>query len=189
MESNPTNITEQYLIHNISTGNQEAFEKLYHLYYKRLCQFAFLFLKSKELSEEAVSDVFFNVWTKRQHLKSVRNIRSYLYTAVKHQAIDYLRSQVNYHKDDIDAYQLELISTDPSADDTVEHNDIRKLLQQAFDELPVRCRMIARMHFNDQLQYKEIAKILGVSRKTVEAQIAIATRKVKDIFEKNGWNR
>ncbi len=173
----------------IATGNQFAFEELHRLYFNRLCKFAFLFLKSKEMSEEAVSDVFFNVWMKRMQLKSVKNIRSYLYTAVRHQAIDYLRSQKSYPQDNINAYELEITSPEPSAHDTVERDDFRQLLQHAFDELPERCRMISRMYFNDQLEYKEIASILDISRKTAEAQIAIAVRKVKEMFEKYGWNR
>jgi len=51
------------------------------------------------------------------------------------------------------------------------------------------CALITRMYFNDQLPYREIADILQLSRKTVEAQIAIATQKIKEIFEKRRWNR
>jgi len=172
------------IVHRIALGDQKAFEGLYHLYYKRLCQFAFLTLRSKELSEEAVSDVFFNVWMKREQLTLVRNIRSYLYTAVRHQAIDYLRAKNIVPQNEVNVYELELESPEPLPDDMMEREQFSVMLQQAFDELPERCRMIARMYFNDQLQYKEIAEILDISRKTVEAQIAIATRKVKEFFEK-----
>lgn len=176
----------ELLVRKIAMGDQKAFEQLYHLYYNRLCQFSFLFLHSKELSEEAVSDVFLNVWMKREQLSQVRNIRSYLYTAVHHQAIDYLRAKNTHPHDDINVYELEMESPEPLADDVMEHEQFRELLQQAFDELPERCRMIARMHYNDQLQYKEIAEILHISRKTVESQIKITIRKVKDFFKKNG---
>ena len=185
----PIKHSDEELIRKIAQGDQRAFEELYRLYYKRLCQFAFLFLHSKELSEEAVSDVLFNVWMKREQLAPVRNVRSYLYTAVRHQAIDYLRTKNIQPQEHINVYELEMESPEPTADDVMEREQFREHLQQAFDELPERCRMIARMHFNDNLQYKEIAKILDLSRKTVEAQIAIAIRKVKEIFEKYGWDR
>ena len=180
---------DEELVRKIAQGDQRAFEELFRLYYKRLCQFAFLFLHSKELSEEAVSDVYYNVWMKREQLATVRNVRSYLYTAVRHQSIDYLRTKNIQPQENINAYELEIESSEPTADNIMEREQFRELLQQAFDQLPERCRMIARMHFNDNLQYKEIAKILDVSRKTVEAQIAIAIRKVKETFEKYGWNK
>jgi len=177
------------LIQKIATGDQRAFEGLYRLYYKRLCQFAFLFLHSKELSEEAVSDVFFNVWMKREQLTSVRNICSYLYSSVRHQAIDYLRKKNIQYQDNINVYELEIESPEHTPDDMIEREQFRELLQQALDVLPERCRMIARMHFNDHLNYKEIAEILEISRKTVEAQIVIAIHKINETFKKNGWNK
>ena len=182
------NIDEQ-LVRKIALGDQKAFEELYRLYYKRLCQFAFLFLHSKELSEEAVSDVFFNVWMKREQLVPVRNICSYLYSSVRHQAIDYMRTKNIQPHDNINVYELEIECSEQMPDEMIEREQFRELLQQAIDILPERCRMIARMHFNDQLKYKEIAEILDISRKTVEAQIAIAIHKINETFEKKGWNK
>ena len=173
---------EEELVRKISLGDQKAFEKLYHLFYKRLCQFAFLFLHSKEISEEVVSDVFLNVWIKREQLVSDQNIRSYLYTSVRNQTINYLRTKPLLSQDYINVYELEIESPDSSVDDMIDREMFHEYLQQSFDKLPERCRIIARMHFNDQLPYKEIAEILDISRKTVEAQIAIAIRRIKETF-------
>jgi len=181
---------EEELVRKIAVGDQKAFEGLYRLYYKRLCQFAFLFLHSRELSEETVSDVFFNVWMKREQLDPGRNMLSFLYTSVRNQAINYCqRANPIHFRDDINAYELEMELPEPFVDDTIDRELFCERLQKAFDELPERCRMIARMHFNDQLQYKEIAEILSISRKTVETQIAISIQKIKKTFEKYKWNR
>jgi len=180
---------EKEMLRKICFGDRQAFEELFHLYYKRLCQFAFLFLHSKELSEEAASDVFFNVWIKHEQLDPERNIRPFLYSSVRNQAINYLRTNPVHYRDIINAYELEPESADFSVEYKIDREIFHKRLQQAFDELPERCRMIARMYYFDQLQYKEIAEILCISRKTVEAQISIAIQKVKEIFEKYGWNK
>ena len=180
---------EEEIVRNISLGDKKAFKELYQLYYNRLCQFALLFFHSKELSEEVVSDVFLNVWIKRDRLVPERNIRSFLYTSVRHRAIDLLRTNSIHPKNNINVYELELESPEPSVDDTIDREQFRERLQKAFDKLPEQCRIAARMHFNDQLSYKEIAVILGISYKTVKAQIAIATKKVKETFKKNGWDK
>ena len=181
---------EEELVRKVSTGDQNAFKELFRLYYKQLCQFAFLFLHSKEMSEEAVLDVFFDVWIRREQLATMRNIRSFLYAAVRNQAIKYYeRENPIYSRDYIDVYELEVEYPEPSADEVIDRILFRERLQKAYCELPERCRMIARMHFSDQLQYKEIAEILHISRKTVETQIAIATQKIKKIFEKHGWDK
>lgn len=181
---------DEDLVRKTAMGDQKAFEELFRLYYTRLCQFAFLILHSKERSEEVVSDVFFTVWVKREHLAPERNFRSFLYTSVRNHAINCLHrdSPIHFH-DNINVYELEMKNPETSADDSLDWELFRNHLQHAFDHLPERCRMISRMYFNDQLQYKEIAEILALSRKTVEAQIAIATHKIKEIFEKFGWGR
>ena len=180
---------EEELVRKTSTGDQNAFKGLFHLYYKRLCRFAFLILHSKEQSEEAVLDVFLNVWVKREQLVPDGNIRSFLFTAVRNMAIDYQRANPVPSQDNINVYELEIESPEPSADEVMDRALFRERLQIAFEELPERCRLIARMHFNDGLPYREIAEILHISRKTVEAQITIATQKIKDIFGKYGWNK
>ena len=186
----PIKQIEEELVRQISSGDQKAFERLHRMYYKRLCQFAFLILRSQERSEEAVSDVFFNVWMKRELLIPTRNIRSFLYTSVHNQAINYLQREHPIHvQEDLNMYELEMESPEPLADEVIDRQLFRQRLQQAFDQLPERCRLITRMYYNDQLQYKEIAQILQLSHKTVEAQIAIATHKIKEIFDKCRWNK
>ena len=181
---------EQEIVRKIALGDQQAFKGLFHLYYKRLCNYAFLILRSKEQSEEAVTDVFLHIWIKREQLNPGRNIRSFLYTCVHNQAINYQqRDKPVYANDYIDVYELEMEYPEPSADDMIDRELFRERLQKAFNELPERCRMIARMHFTDQLEHKEIAEILKISHKTVRAQIVIATNKIKETFEKYGWNK
>jgi RNA polymerase sigma-70 factor (ECF subfamily) len=181
---------EEELVRKIACGDEKAYRDLFHLYYRRLCRFAFLILQSQELSEEAVADVFFNVWMKRDRLRSERNIRSFLYTSVRNQTINYIqRMNPQQPMENINVYELEIAAAEPLVDETMDNELFRQRLQHAFDELPERCRMIARLHFSDQLPSKEIAKILAIAPKTVNAQIAIATQKIKALFEKHRWNK
>ena len=177
------------MVRKISHGDKQAFRELFQLYYQRLCQFAFLILRSKELCEEAVLDVFFSLWVKREQLNPARNIRSFLYTAVRNHAIDYQRSKTTRTQNNINVYELDIESPEPSVDAEIDLELFRERLQKAFDHLPERCQMIARLHFNDQLSVKEIADIMKISPHTVKAQIVVATNKIKEIFEKYGWNK
>ena len=180
---------ENELVRRIALGDKKAFETLYYMYYKRLCQFAYLFLRSKELSEEVVSDVKLNIWIKREQLDPERNVRSFLYTSVRNHAIDCLRTKTIHVQENINVYELDIESSEPSVEEIIDRELFRERLQQAFDLLPERCRMIARLHYNDQLTYKEIAEILEIAYDTVKTQIAIATQKIKEVFEKHGWNK
>ena len=74
--------TKSSLIDKITKGDEKAFRLLFDTYYQQLFHHAFYYLASKEQAEEAVSDVFFIIWKKRETLDKIDNIESYLYTSV-----------------------------------------------------------------------------------------------------------
>lgn len=57
--------------------------------------------------------------------------------------------------------------------------EMERILQQAIESLPERCREIFRLSRMEGLQNKEIAARLGISVNTVEGQMSIALRKLR----------
>jgi len=49
MQIVPIKNIEEELVRQIASGDQRAFERLYKMYHKRLCQFAFLILRSFDI--------------------------------------------------------------------------------------------------------------------------------------------
>ena len=76
-------------------NDQQAYNDLFLHFYHSLHQFAFSLLKSKQLAEEAVSDVFIKIWQKRDTLESITNLRLYLFTSTRNAALNYLKPE-NY---------------------------------------------------------------------------------------------
>ena len=74
-------------------NNQQAYSELFLHFYPSLQQFAFSFLKSKQLSEEAVSDVFIKIWENRKTLHTITNLKFYLFTSTRNTALNYLKKQ------------------------------------------------------------------------------------------------
>ena len=65
--------------------------------------------------------------------------------------------------------------------------EFRINIRKSIEQLPPECKLIFKMLVNDQLAYKEISEILNLSRKTVEAQVAIAYKKIT-VLLKNIYN-
>ena len=61
---------------------------------------------------------------------------------------------------------------------------VRKI-QEILDHIPKKSRQIFEMNKLDELKYKEISEILGVSVKTVESHMAIALRTIRNMVVKN----
>jgi len=161
-----------------------AFEELHKTYYSTLCNFTFSYLKERESCEEVVSDVFVALWQKRKELENIRNIKSYLYTCSKNLSIDLIRKNAIRIQPDTNCYEIEIPDTDDHFLSPIELKEFRTKMNEAIEQLPPQCKMIFKMFVNDQLAYKEIAEILNLSRKTVEAQITIAYRKIAQNLKK-----
>jgi RNA polymerase sigma-70 factor (ECF subfamily) len=56
--------------------------------------------------------------------------------------------------------------------------EMLRRIQQAIQQLPPKCQLIFKLIKEDELHYKEVAELLGLSVKTVENQMTIALRKL-----------
>lgn len=162
----------------------KSFAELHGFFYPVLVEFAFSYLKIQLSCEEVVDDVFVNLWEKRDKLENIRNIKSYLYTCTRNKALDYLRKNNQEPNFESDLFVIESIKYENEVDADVENEEFIEMLQIAIDQLPTKCKMIFKMHINDNLKNAEIAEIMGIAKKTVEAQIYIAYQKLTCILKK-----
>jgi RNA polymerase sigma-70 factor (family 1) len=155
-----------------------AYKELFTSYYTNLFHFALSLVKSKQLAEEIVSDVFLKIWQKRKGLGKIKNLKVYLYIAIKNTALNYLEKQKRTSTDNIDQFTEEIKSIYFNPEQLMITADMVAMIRHAIDDLPVRCQMIFKLVKEDDLRYKEVAAILNISEKTVENQLAIAIRKI-----------
>ena len=92
----------EILLAKIAEGDEKAFHRIWDIYYLKLFRVALYFIRSKELSEEVVSDIFFILWQKRNMLPKIDDLDKYLYVAVKNQALQYFKKQGLQNNEPID---------------------------------------------------------------------------------------
>lgn len=172
------------LIPNIIQGDEKSFRLLFDMYYQKLFHLAIYYLSSKESAEEVVSDVFYTIWNRKETLHEIENIESYLYISVKNQSLHYIRRSNIPDCTTLDLYQIELIADDNNPESTLLDQEQQELLQKAIDSLPEKCREVFRLFLSDRLKQKEIAALLDISQKTVEAHIATAYKKIHAYLKK-----
>lgn len=157
----------------------QAFEKVFADWFGRLYAYAMSVVKDEGTAEEVVQAVFCRIWEKRERLQVHASLKAYLYGSVYHECMDWLR-----HRKRVKAHRRHAIHTGSrlrteSAAAKVELGELEKKLQQAIDELPDQCRAIFCLSRYGELGYKEIAGQLGISVKTVEAQISKALKRLR----------
>jgi RNA polymerase sigma-70 factor (family 1) len=159
-------------------ADQVAYKELFLLLHSRLKQFAYSMLKSKEEAEELVSDVFIRIWEKRDQLTTIESPLLYFYTTVKNLALNRLSKQKRQLNNSPEDWLVQLNSIYFDPEKLMMTEEMMRKIRLAINDLPPRCRIIFKLIKEDGLKYKETAELLQLSVKTVEAQMAIALRRL-----------
>lgn len=158
-------------------GNMQSYDELYRLLCAGLIHFSASVVGSFHLAEEIVSDVFITIWQKREQLASVRHPGMYIYICVRNSSLNALpgseKSRIPFDCLDTDA-----LSVIPDIEQRLISSEVSRIVERAIRELPGRCQLIFRLIKMDGLTYKETASLLDISPKTVDAQLAIAIKKL-----------
>lgn len=158
--------------------DQQAYKELFTALYSALCPFARSIVKAKEPAEEIVSDVFIKVWEKRKELDKIKNLKVYLYVAIRNIAFNYLDKQKRTATSHLEDFHTEFTSVYFDPEQLLITADMLALIQKAIDNLPPKCKMIFKLAKEEGFKYREVAEILDISVKTVENQLAIALCKI-----------
>lgn len=159
-------------IERIREGDAKAFERLFYTYAEALIRFARRYVTDVPTAENIVQDVFVSVWEKRSDLDSSKNIKTYLYVAVRNRAFSILRHEEVRRRGADTLRRVEASVRTP--EELLNAKEIAKEVRLAVNALPERCRLVFSMNRYDGLTYREIAEIEGVSVKTVETQMGRA---------------
>lgn len=166
-----------HLFQDICLNNSErSYDALYLLLSRRLIHFAASIVGSMVLAEEVVSDVFIMVWQKKRELQAVEQPMVYLYRCTRNRSINSLKQKkqfINY--DEVDNQEMILV---PDIEERMLNSEVKQLLERAVNKLPARCQLIFRLVRIEGLSYQEVASLLEISTKTVDAQLAIAIKRV-----------
>lgn len=154
-----------------------TFRKYYDLYYDQLCHFLNFYTQDITVIEDVVQEVYLKLWENRDEIE-IQYIKTYLFHAAKNKVLNHLRDEQNRHyllenwfnqqkqeKQGKECYDLEQFTT---------------LLYKAIDQLPEKCREIFLLSRQEKLTYKQIAEKLDISVKTVEAQMGIALKRIRE---------
>ena len=173
----PDPAADRELLARVRTGDSAAFESLFRTRYAELVELAEGILRERAAAEDAAQEVMLELWRRRETMVLETSLRAYLLRAVRNRALNQVRhEQVRRRADP------EVLSPGGSApaDRDVLEEEIDSALRRAVAELPQRCREVFELSRVHGLKYAEIARVLDISVKTVEAQMGKAIRVLRE---------
>lgn len=161
-------------IERLINGDEKAFHRFMEHYSSRLYYYAFGLLGRKEMAEEVVSDVFFEVWKNRQGLAQIEYMNAWLQTITYRKAISYLRKEIGKNAlsfDEIDDFFFEPVQTPD--EEIISKEEVAKI-NCAIEKLPPKCKHVFFLAKIEGLPYIQIAEMLQISVQTINYHIAYA---------------
>jgi RNA polymerase sigma-70 factor (ECF subfamily) len=168
-----------FLQHRVGLHRDErSYKSLFLFFHKDLLRFAFSIVKSQEASEEIVSDVMMKLWSLREGILQISNLKLYLFQAIKNTSLNYLSRNQNYTSWDIEhvSIQPNLGVYDP--EEEMLQEELLGKIAAAIDELPPKCQMVYKLVREDGFSYKEVAEIMSISENTVDRHLNNALHKL-----------
>ena len=169
------------LVEKIQQGDHDAFEGLFRNHYADLCRFACHYVKSSEIAEDLVQNVFLKIWQNHRNWRPRRTVKSYLYKAVHNQARNYARRK-SVEKKWEEETAVSNVAHSPSSEAAWYEKELFTALEKPIEQLPKRCRMVFVLSRVNGLKYAEIAETLGISVRTVEVQMGRALEKLRRVL-------
>ena len=161
----------------IRAGDFNAFRALFDNFYVPLCRYTLNFIHDTYLSDDIVQEVFIKIWEERGRIKIDKSVKSYLYTAVKNKCLDKLRSE-NIRSVHSKSFFEEKDQIIESVE--MEYNEFRCHLSACVEKLPPRCKDVFTYSRFQDMKQEKIASEMGISLKTVKAQMGKALKLVRD---------
>lgn len=134
-------------------------------------------VRSEEVTAEIVQDLFISLWDKRAS-QSIKHLPSYLYTAVKNKALNYMEAQV-VRKNYWDYCRKFFLDRDNATENTVEFDELMEAIETGMQHLPEKSQKVFRLNRLEGRSIPEIADTLNLSEKAIQYHLTLSLKKLR----------
>lgn len=152
----------------LKQGNEDAMRQLFLETQPKIFNYLLRFTGNREVAEDLTQESFINFWLSLYRIESDHSCVAYLFTIARHHALNHIQRTVRTVPID-EEHQVFLNGKCANA----ENSEVYLIddYQKAIDSLPKRCKETFLLSRFSDLQYSEIAVIMGVSVQTVKNQM------------------
>lgn len=170
--------SDEEMMARVRQDDEAALRRLLRKYQRPLGDFSHSLLRSRDLADEAVSNVFLNIWRRRATLAIKTTVRSYLFAATSNQSINLWNAKKRHATIGLtDVLARKLV--DPRASDTdLLYRELHDEVEALLALLPAQRQLVFRLNRLEGLSYREIARKLKLSQSTVQNHMTQATRQL-----------
>lgn len=182
-------MNERELIARLQKRDEAAFEELIRQYEKKVYTLCFRMCGNSEDAEEAAQDAFLALWRGIDRFRQESSLSTWIYRLATNACIDTLRRRKkqsgSVSLDDEELF-VDAVDTSPQPQETVEHRETQKLLQEGLSALPEEYRKVLILREIEGLSYTEIAESASIELGTVKSRISRGRSLLRNFLSGNG---
>ena len=162
---------DNLLMRRAANGDKEAFETLVLRHREHAVRFAARFTANRYDAEDIVQECFAKLYVRREQWKDGASFKAYLYTMIRNRCTDFFR--LKREKPEVSEEELELISREGLPEE-------RERIFDTVSRLKPEYRTALYLFAYEQMNYREIAKVMGKT----QAQIKITLHRARKSLKK-----
>lgn len=165
---------ERRLKKDLSEGLLASYRFVINTYYDPLLKYATRLFLEEAPAKDLVQECFIKLWEQREKAITIVSLKNYLYRSVYNGFIDQKRKNKGHIPFEEIHAGLLLEYNEAFSSESIQEQ--LKLLNEEIEKLPPRCKETFLLNKKEGLNHAEISSYMGVSVRTVEAQIIKAYR-------------
>lgn len=170
-------IADATLVRRLKQGDMDGYEELYRLHARRLYNLAWRMLGNASDAEDALQEVFLQVFRKIDGYRGESALGTWIYRLAMNLCVDRTRSRAAH-----DDQKTEALDPVRMAEPGVQVPDMtlsRLDLERAIAVLPEGCRAAFLLHDVEGFEHREVAAILGIAEGTSKSQVHKARLRIR----------
>jgi len=173
-----SSISDTTLWEKLKSGDRNAFKDIYENEFQFLFHYGLKVIMDSQMVEDAIQELFIELWDAKQRLSSTDSIRKYVAISLKRKLI---KKQIKQRKTDLkENFTDGQFNVEVNIEDEIIAGEIseeqKSNLEDAISELAPRQKEVMYLRFNSGIDNEGIAEILNISNQSVRNLISTAIK-------------
>jgi RNA polymerase sigma-70 factor, ECF subfamily len=184
--------SDQQLIADYLTGDEQSLELLIKQYLKPIHSFVYRYVGSTPEAEDITQEVFIRVWRNLKKFDQDKSFKTWIFSIAKNASLDFLKKRKTIpfsefeNEDGENMITETFVDPSPLPHELLERAGMAQVLTSAMEKLSPKYRMVLFLRYNDHFNFREIAESLGEPLNTVKSRHRRALVMLKKLLTEQG---
>lgn len=165
----------------LRSGSQDVFARIYMEHYEALLNYGIKLCREQEIAEDAIQDLFVEIWKYRKNLQDTSSVRFYLLKGLRNKiSAGFSKSRLHRHVGLSELSFFAEFSFETSLIQMESEKENYERLATAINSLSDRQKEVLYLRFYNNMDYRQISALMGISYQSTRNQLHLALKALKE---------